>query len=101
MEYICQIGELEEKKTVFKILSDGTPILLAYVDGTPKAFLGKCPHEQVLLDNVIFDGATVVCPEHFWEFDATSGRCREMEDACLIPRAVQVEGDRILVSPQS
>lgn len=101
MEYICQISELEQKGTVFKVLSDGTPILLAYVDGAPKAFLGRCPHEQVLLENAIFDGATIICPEHFWEFEATSGRCREIEDACLLERVVQIEGDRILVSPQS
>ena len=52
---------------------DGTPIAIACVDGQVYAVDDLCTHQQCSLSDGDLDGATVVCPCHFGQFDLATG----------------------------
>lgn len=51
----------------------GTDVLLVNVDGEVRAYENRCPHQGWPLDEGDFDGETITCAHHLWEFDASTG----------------------------
>jgi toluene monooxygenase system ferredoxin subunit len=52
---------------------DGENVLLMNVGGQVRAYANTCPHQAGPLDEGDFDGETLVCARHLWEFDAATG----------------------------
>ena len=51
----------------------GTEVLLVNVDGAVRAYENRCPHQGWPLSEGEFDGETITCAHHMWEFDARTG----------------------------
>lgn len=51
----------------------GTEVLLVNVDGQVCAYHDRCPHQESSLADGDFDGKTITCATHLWEFDARTG----------------------------
>lgn len=56
---------------------DGSAVALATVEGRVYAFDDLCTHQRCSLSDGDLDGATVVCPCHFGQFDLASGSVLE------------------------
>ena len=52
---------------------DGEDVLLINVGGQVRAYANTCPHQAGPLDEGDFDGETLICARHLWEFDAGTG----------------------------
>ena len=52
---------------------DGEKVALARVDGRLYAFDDACTHQKCSLSGGELEGATVVCPCHFGQFDLATG----------------------------
>ena len=63
----CPVGELKG------VMADGTPIVLANVEGTVCALRDQCSHDDYPLSDGELDGNEVVCQYHGARFDACSG----------------------------
>jgi toluene monooxygenase system ferredoxin subunit len=70
---VCAEDDVWEGEMSFRLLPDGTPVLLVNPDGRIRAFQGTCPHQATSLADADFDGEIIVCPGHLWEFDACTG----------------------------
>ena len=94
---VCAVDDLwEGDMESFEV--DGTEILLVCVDDkTIKAFQGMCPHQDIPLAEGKFDGKTVVCRAHLWQFDACTGKGINPADCALAEYPVKVSGDEVLV----
>lgn len=68
----CPVGELRA------VMANGTPVVLANVDGTLCALLDKCSHEDFPLSDGELDGDQVVCMYHGARFDACGGARRTL-----------------------
>jgi phenylpropionate dioxygenase-like ring-hydroxylating dioxygenase large terminal subunit len=69
-------GELQRGKTRTALLL-GHPLLLGRKsDGTVFAMRDLCPHRGIPLSAGWFDGETVTCKYHGWEFEPCSGQCK-------------------------
>ena len=77
----------------------GATVLLARFAGTVYAYLDTCPHAGTSLsEDGDLDEDLIVCGGHGWEFDVTTGRCQDPDDACLTPVPVRItETGRIAV----
>lgn len=63
---------LESTPTAVSI--DGKQYILSHrEDGEPVLYSAICPHQHGRVK--VADGSTFRCPNHRWEFDATSGEC--------------------------
>jgi len=63
----CPIGLLKG------VMADGTPIVLANIEGTVCALRDQCSHEDLPLSDGELEGNEIVCLYHGARFDACSG----------------------------
>ena len=52
---------------------EGDDVLLINVAGQVRAYTNLCPHQDGPLADGDFDGQTLTCLRHLWEFDADTG----------------------------
>jgi toluene monooxygenase system ferredoxin subunit len=69
--------------------------------GTLRAMDGTCPHEDFPLIQGMLDDDVVVCANHSWCFDATTGKCLNSPGHALEQYALKVEGGEVFVDPET
>jgi toluene monooxygenase system ferredoxin subunit len=74
----------------------GTKVLLVNVDGEVRAYQNRCPHQAWALDEGDFDGATLTCVRHMWQFDADSGQGVNPDDCSLNSYPCEVGEDGMI-----
>lgn len=72
-EKICHKDDLWDGETLTVDIR-GRPILLIKVAGSIQAFQGWCPHQAHPLAEAEFDGETLTCGAHLWQFDGATGK---------------------------
>lgn len=82
-------------------ISGGLKVLIANAGGDFYAYQGICPHQEVCLDEGFFDGSTLTCHQHLWQWDIRSGAPIGLAEAPLEPYAVEVAGDEVFVLQSS
>lgn len=83
----------------FAASADGLDLVVVRTTTTGlRAFQGRCPHQGALLGEGELDGERLVCRNHRWQFDATSGK-RVDGPECLIGCPLEVRGDELWVNP--
>jgi toluene monooxygenase system ferredoxin subunit len=75
---------------------EGKKVLLMNVDGEVVAYENKCPHQAWVLDEGDFDGRTLTCLRHMWEFDASTGDGVNPSDAQLKQFPCMIGDDGII-----
>ncbi len=71
----------------------GRPLLLVKIAGQIKAYQGWCPHQAHPLSEAEFDGHTLTCAAHLWQFDAKTGQGINPQHAKLREYAIQIDED--------
>jgi toluene monooxygenase system ferredoxin subunit len=71
-------------------------VLIVNIDGDLQAYRNVCPHQASALDEGDFDGETITCARHLWEFDARSGCGVNPADARLIRYPCTVDDDGMI-----
>ena len=97
----CVLDDLWEGE-MDSLTVNGHEILLVSAEGgVIKAFQGICPHQDIPLVEGKFDGKTVVCRAHLWQFDAQSGEGINPSDCKLAEYPVKTEGDDVFVDTEN
>ena len=94
---VLSAAELPPGQNVPVFLDDGTEIALYNVGGEVHCTDNMCTHAGGPLGDGYFEGATVTCPWHGWQFCVRTGQCLDVPGDRLNRYAVLVEGGRILV----
>ena len=71
-------SQIRGKKLAKAMLLEVPLVLGRTGDGHAFAMRDSCPHRGMPLSYGHFDGATLECSYHGWQFDACSGRCAEI-----------------------
>ena len=79
----------------------GVKVLVVNAGGTFYAYQGLCPHQDVCLDEGFFDGSTLTCHQHLWQWDITTGEAVGLAEAPLERYDLQREGDDLFVVQSS
>ncbi len=82
----CKTVEVDDKK-----------IVIYNVDGKFYATTNTCVHQGGPLGDGLFDGATVTCPWHAWQFDVCTGEALFDPGQKIDCFPVRVDGDDISV----
>jgi toluene monooxygenase system ferredoxin subunit len=97
---VCEQQAVQEGQMALFRIGKRSVLLVWPQGGEVKAYRGRCPHQDIPLDNASFDGKTVMCGHHQWKMDATTGACvgRIVTHKCaLAPYAVRFEGSQVQV----
>lgn len=86
-------GEME----LFEV--EGRKVLLLHTSkGEIRACDPRCPHQNFQLIDGDFDGETLICNAHHYEFDVASGVSVNPTGSALKNISVQIEGEEIQVN---
>jgi 3-phenylpropionate/trans-cinnamate dioxygenase ferredoxin subunit len=67
---------LTDGKRIVVEFADGQRILILRVDGTLRAFAGRCPHAGYRMEDGWYDRQWMACPGHGLEFDTRTGKSK-------------------------
>lgn len=76
---------------------DSQKIVIYNVDGKFYATTSTCVHQGGPLGDGLFDGATVTCPWHAWQFDVCTGEAIFDPGQKIDCFTVHVDGDDVSV----
>lgn len=71
----------------------GRPLLLVKMNGQIKAYQGWCPHQAHPLEEAEFDGQSLTCAAHLWQFNAATGQGINPQHAKLREYRLHIDED--------
>ena len=80
------------------VVAGGQDVVLLRAAGGWRAYQGRCPHQGALLGEGELDGGELVCRNHRWRFDATTGE-RRGGPGCLRACPVREDGAELVLEP--
>jgi len=80
---VCQVADVPENGLKECETGDGTKLVVANAGGEFYGFQAICPHQEVPLCEGLFDGATLTCHMHLWQWDVRTGEPRGIAEAPL------------------
>src|ERR1044072_7976592 len=78
-------------------LEGGDKVLNARSGDEFFACQAMCPHQEVQLCDGLFDGSTLTCHQHLWQWDMRSGAPIGLAEAPLELYPTQVDGDSVYI----
>lgn len=98
---ICSASEIPPNGMKSYDTAIGVKVLVVNAGDTFYAYQGLCPHQDVCLDEGFFDGSTLTCHQHLWQWDITTGEAVGQAEAPLERYDLQHEGGEIFVLQSS
>ncbi len=91
------IGRLDELQGggPFALAGAGVDVVVVRTPAGLRAYEGRCPHQGALLGEGELQEGTLVCRNHGWRFDASTG-AREGGPQCLRACPLRVDGQQLL-----
>lgn len=80
---VCRTAEVPENGLKECELEGGLKVLVANAGGEFLGFQAMCPHQEVPLCEGLFDGSTLTCHMHLWQWDVRSGSPMGLAEAPL------------------
>ncbi len=99
---VCRIDDIPENGMRECRTEDGLKVLVANSAGDYFAYQANCPHQDVALCEGMYDGETLTCHQHLWQWKIRTGEPIGLAEAPLAFYDVQVaDGAIYIVSPST
>jgi toluene monooxygenase system ferredoxin subunit len=96
---VCRAADVPEN-ALRECEAAGLKLVVANAGGEFVGFQAMCPHQDVPLCEGMFDGETLTCHMHLWQWDVRSGEPRGIAEAPLQRYALSREGDDIYLAAE-
>ena len=80
---VCRAADVPENGLKEVEIEGGLKLLVANAGGEFFGFQATCPHQDVPLCEGVFDGSTLTCHMHLWQWDVRSGAPLGLAEAPL------------------
>src|ERR671930_169437 len=98
---VCQVSDVPENGLKECETEDGVKLVVANAGGEFYGFQASCPHQEVPLCEGLFDGSTLTCHMHLWQWDVRSGAPLGIAEAPLQRYPIEREGDALYLGGES
>jgi toluene monooxygenase system ferredoxin subunit len=98
---VCRVADVPENTLKECEAEGGRKLVVANAGGEFVAFQAMCPHQDVPLCEGLFDGQTLTCHMHLWQWDVKSGAPQGIAEAPLERYALVREGDALYLGGES
>jgi len=98
---VCRVADVPENTLKECEAEGGRKVVVANAGGEFVAFQAMCPHQDVPLCEGLFDGQTLTCHMHLWQWDVKSGAPQGIAEAPLERYALVREGDALYLGGES
>ena len=98
---VCRVADVPENTLKECEAEGGLKLVVANAGGEFVGFQAMCPHQDVPLCEGLFDGATLTCHMHLWQWDVRSGAPLGIAEAPLQRYALARDGDALYLGGES
>jgi toluene monooxygenase system ferredoxin subunit len=98
---VCQVADVPENGLKECETGDGLKLVVANSGGEFYGFQASCPHQEVPLCEGLFDGSTLTCHMHLWQWDVRTGEPRGIAEAPLQLFPLAREGGALYLAAAS
>lgn len=94
---VCAAADVPSEGLKEFATGDGVPVLLLNAGNTFFACQAICPHLDTPLAEGMFDGSTLTCHQHLWQWDIETGEPKGLAEMALECYEVKEEGGSLYV----
>ncbi|HEX2332827.1 MAG TPA: Rieske 2Fe-2S domain-containing protein [Burkholderiales bacterium] len=98
---VCRVADVPENSLKECEAEGGLKLVVANAGGEFFGFQAVCPHQDVPLCEGLFDGATLTCHMHLWQWDVRTGAPLGIAEAPLQRYPLAREGDALYLGGES
>ncbi len=99
-KFLCRVSDVPDNGLRECEVEGGMKVLVAQAGGEFFAYQAICPHQDVALCEGLYDGATLTCHMHLWQWNIRTGEPIGLAEAPLERYPVTVQGDSIMLGEQ-
>ena len=97
---VCKVADVPENGLKECEAEGGLKLVVANAGGEFYGFQAVCPHQDVPLCEGLFDGSTLTCHMHLWQWDIRTGEPRGIAEAPLQRYPLSREGDALYLGTE-
>jgi toluene monooxygenase system ferredoxin subunit len=97
---VCRVADVPENGLRECEAEGGLKLVVANAGGELFGFQAVCPHQDVPLCEGLFDGSTLTCHMHLWQWDVRTGAPLGIAEAPLQRYPLEREGDALYLGPE-
>ena len=98
---VCRVADVPENGLKECEAEGGLKLVVANAGGEFFGFQAICPHQEVPLCEGLFDGSTLTCHMHLWQWDVRTGAPLGIAEAPLQRYPLEREGDALYLGGES
>ena len=98
---VCRVADVPENGLKECEAEGGLKLVVANPGGEFFGFQAMCPHQDVPLCEGLFDGSTLTCHMHLWQWDVRTGAPLGIAEAPLQRYRSRREGDALYLGGES
>jgi toluene monooxygenase system ferredoxin subunit len=98
---VCRVADVPENALKECEAEGGLRLVVANAGGEFYGFQAQCPHQDVPLCEGLFDGSTLTCHMHLWQWDVRTGAPQGIAEAPLQRYPIVREGDALYLGGDS
>jgi toluene monooxygenase system ferredoxin subunit len=98
---VCRVADVPENTLKECEAEGGLKLVVANAAGEFYGFQAQCPHQDVPLCEGLFDGSTLTCHMHLWQWDVRTGAPLGIAEAPLQRYPLAREGDALCLGGAS
>jgi toluene monooxygenase system ferredoxin subunit len=99
--FVCRVAYVPQNGLKECEAEGGLKLVVANADGEFIGFQAVCPHQDVPLCEGLFDGSTLTCHMHLWQWDVRTGAPLGIAEAPLQRYALALEGDSLYLDGEA
>ena len=98
---VCRVADVPENELREFEAEGGLKIVVANAGGEFFGFQASCPHQDVPLCEGLFDGSTLTCHMHLWQWDVRTGSPLGLAEAPLQRYPLARNGDSVYLAGEA
>jgi toluene monooxygenase system ferredoxin subunit len=98
---VCRVSDVPENGLKECEAEGGLKLVVANAGGEFFGFQAICPHQDVPLCEGLFDGSTLTCHMHLWQWDVRTGSPLGLAEAPLQRYPLTKEGDALYLGGEA
>jgi toluene monooxygenase system ferredoxin subunit len=98
---VCRVADVPENELREFAAEGGLKLVVANAGGEFFGFQAVCPHQDVPLCEGLFDGSTLTCHMHLWQWDVRTGSPLGIAEAPLQRYPLARNGDSVYLAGEA
>lgn len=94
---VCQVDQIPQGGMKAFDLDGTKKVLMLKSESGIYACQSVCPHQEICLEEGLFDGSILTCHQHLWQWNVETGEAVGLAEEPLEVYKVQLDGQTVYI----